>query len=191
MVYYDCVIDRQYTRGLTERQSIRTIVDAGANVGMATVAFLVACPSAQVLAIEPDPTNALVLRENVRAFGTRVEVMEGAIADSHTPMALAAADRGTWAAHVVVTAEGVLPTITPEECIAHFGDKVDVFKIDIEGAEIALFSSPQPSWLSRTRTLLIEPENATSAALVEEATRRNRMKRVYAYRDVVGYRCAP
>jgi FkbM family methyltransferase len=187
LVYYDCLIDRQYTRALSRRQAVRTIVDAGANVGMATVAFLIACPNARLLAIEPDSSNAMMLRENVRAFGDVVEVLEGAIVATHTPIALAARDRGTWAAHVEDAPVGLLRTITPNECVLRFAPELDVFKIDIEGAEIALFNAADLTWLSRTRLLLVEPENAGSAVLVEHVTRRSNMNRTYAYRDVIGY----
>jgi FkbM family methyltransferase len=166
---------------------IRTIVDAGANVGMATVAFLTACPDARVLAIEPDASNAMMLRENVRAFGPPVEVLEGAICATHAPVALASRDRGTWAAHVEDAPEGLLTTITPNECALGLAPELDVFKIDIEGAEIALFMAADLTWLSRTRLLLVEPENAASAVLVERVTRHSGMNRAYAYRDVVGY----
>jgi FkbM family methyltransferase len=191
MVYYDCIIDRQYTRALGARTiDIRTILDAGANVGMASVAFLTACPNARLLAVECDPENAGVARRNLSQFHSRADLIEAAL--WHTPerIALADGERGTWASHVEPSESGDLATITPWGCMARLGGTVDIVKIDIEGAEIPLFSGVEASkWLTGVRRfLLIEPENELSANIVDEAMRRgSAFARSYAYRDVVGY----
>jgi FkbM family methyltransferase len=182
IVYYDCLIDRQYTRALEGTET--TIVDAGCNIGMASLAFLVACPNSRILAVECDPENAELARLNLKAFRHRVEVVEAALVPTHQPVALAAAGRGTWASHVEPARDGTLTTITPDECIDRMGRRVDVFKIDIEGGEQSL------TWgfLERCQTLLVEPETEEGLARIGREATRQGVRPFYAYRDVVGYR---
>ena len=192
LVYYDCLVDRQYTRPLSDiAGSVRTVLDAGGNVGMASIAFLSECPHARVLTIECDPVNAAVARENLRQYGDRVELLEAALWHERAAVSLAGAERGTWASHVVPTASGSVPTHTPDECIDRLGGTgIDIVKIDIEGAEIPLFSTREAGrWAARVHhQILVEPETAESASIIRHTlTSHWGFHPTYAYRDVVGY----
>ena len=196
LVYYDCLVDRQYTRPLTSiAGSVRTVLDAGGNIGMASIAFLSECPTARVLTIECDPVNAAVARENLRQYGERAELLEAALWHERAAVSLAGLERGTWASHVVPMANGSVATRTPDECIDWLGGTgVDIVKIDIEGAEIPLFNTREASrWAARVQhQILVEPETAESANIVEHnLTTHWGFQRTYAYRDVVGYARAP
>lgn len=48
---------------------IRCIVDAGANVGDAAVWYLARYPAATLVAVEPDPDNVALLRQNLAPWG--------------------------------------------------------------------------------------------------------------------------
>ena len=48
------------------RYRVETVVDIGANIGAFTLTARRMFPQATILAIEPDPENAMVLRENCR-----------------------------------------------------------------------------------------------------------------------------
>jgi FkbM family methyltransferase len=59
--------------------SIRSIAVFGANIGLPLSDLAVRYPSARLLAVEPSPENAAVLRRNVAALGDRVTVVEAAV----------------------------------------------------------------------------------------------------------------
>ncbi len=57
-----------------------TMYDVGANVGLISVP-LAANPQLRVVAFEPDPHNAMLLRANIAAAGVNVEVVHAAVAN--------------------------------------------------------------------------------------------------------------
>src|ERR1700756_2465044 len=81
---YDISHLRQYQRISRMYQNILAsgrlpiIIDAGANVGAASIWFSMQFPAARVLALEPDPGNASMCRANTEKF-TNVKVVEAAI----------------------------------------------------------------------------------------------------------------
>jgi len=54
------------------------ILDAGANVGLATLVLAGLFPTALIVAVEPDPANSEMLRRNVSHL-SRVRTIEGAL----------------------------------------------------------------------------------------------------------------
>ena len=81
---YDFSWLKQYDRVLARYRAILAdgrqpvIIDAGANVGAASLWFAQAFPEAVIRAVEPDPDNAEVLRLNA-ASRPSIEVIQAAI----------------------------------------------------------------------------------------------------------------
>ena len=162
-------IERQY-RHPAVRSDLRTIIDCGANIGLTSLWFLNHCPSCRVLAIEPEPGNAAMLRRNVAAFGDRIRVLEAAVWTERTRVRLHAPGRGReWEHRVEPGSVGEVPTLLIEDLLDEMGvETVDLLKIDVEGAEIPIFSAPTP-WLRRVGTLLIELHGAEAERVVHAA----------------------
>jgi len=107
------------------------IVDIGANIGVSVNYFLSACPGAHILAYEADPAIFECLASNVAAGGGRVELFNQAVWDSATSLRFEqeGADGGRLSEHGAVTVQAVdVRTVLA-------GRKIDLLKIDIEGAE--------------------------------------------------------
>ena len=75
-VFWQVFIDRQYA-AVVPRIPPRFVLDCGANVGYTTAYFLNRFPSARVVAVEPDPGNAALLRRNVAPYLTTRSRYEG------------------------------------------------------------------------------------------------------------------
>jgi hypothetical protein len=60
---------------------------------------------------------------------------------------------------------------------------IDVFKIDIEGAETALFSGPCDDWLERTRVIMTEIHSPEADRAVRRAVARHRYE-YHRHREV-------
>ena len=128
---------------------VATIVDAGANIGLASLYLATAFPRAHILAIEPDMDNYELLVRNVDALGTRVSVVRGAFWPRNEPLRMADAgfrDGRHWARAVERSGRSPRPAaphlevIPPAEAAARLGvARVDLLKIDIEGAEAEFF----------------------------------------------------
>jgi FkbM family methyltransferase len=152
-------------RGL---ENIRTIVDCGANIGLASLYLLDRYPLARLLAIEPDPGNAAMCRQNLFSSGGRVCVETMGIwshGDWGRPARLrldrSAGDRRDWSITVreAGVAEEADATGVSMSAICQRTGEIDLLKIDVEGAEELIFSGSSVSWLARVRNIAIELHN--------------------------------
>ncbi len=165
------VFVRHEYRRLQALTQIDTIIDAGANIGAASVLFLTMFPKARLIAIEPDPGNAAVLRRNLEPYGERVTVGEAALWPKAEPLQLVHAqfrDRLDWSIQVKpADAEKTVDGLTVQQLLDHSRwHAIDLLKIDIEGAEIELFRG-DTSWLKRVKNLCIELHGLEAVRLVE------------------------
>ncbi len=132
------------------------IVDAGANIGAASLWFGHDYPQAHIVAVEPDPSNAAILRRNIAHRSNHV-VMEAAIGAERGFVSLVNEGLG-WAVQTR-RAETGLPVVTVENAFAaSTGDTPFIVKIDIEGFERDLFAT-NTSWLEQCFAVIIEPHD--------------------------------
>ena len=132
------------------------VLDIGANLGYYTTLF--AARAAQVFAIEPAPTTLSLLRHNVRRHAN-VTVCPVAIgdADCHTYLFL---DRNNAGNHqvfadssrrAVEVRQVTVDTLVRERRIP----RVDLIKIDIQGAEAAAFRGMQQTLAANPRAIIV------------------------------------
>lgn len=130
------------------------IVDAGANMGAASLWFAHAFPAAQIVAIEPEPNNAALLRRNV---GTRATVLECALGG--TPGHVSVIVGGKSDAAQTARADSGIPIVTVDQAFAKVPNGAPfVLKIDIEGFEKDLFAG-DCRWLDRIPFVIVEPHD--------------------------------
>jgi FkbM family methyltransferase len=151
-----------------------TLIDCGANVGCASAWFLSRYPSLRVVAVEPEPQNAHMLRRNLRPYGSRATVIEAAVWSRAARLRLVPGEEGReWATHVVECGpdepHDLLAVDIPRLIDLAGGGPVDVLKIDIEGAERELFAAGTPQWLSAVHNLVIEVHGPELELLMSEA----------------------
>ncbi len=143
----------------------RTIVDAGANVGFASVYFANQFPDARIIAIEPEPSNFELLKRNVAPY-PNVTPLLGALWNSDSQINLLDGGDGHWsfmtqaaedaASEPLGAVTGTVPAFTvPTLMRTHMLDSIDIFKVDIEGAERELFADAG-AWIDRVDALIVE-----------------------------------
>ena len=144
---------------------VRTVVDAGANVGFSAVFFACRFPQARIIAVEPQSENFRLLRRNV-AFYPNVTPVEAAIWSRDTEVGLAnPADRvDSYRYEPAAIADPVQALSVPSLLKRFAVDTVDVLKVDIEGAEQELFAA-QPSWVHRVRMFIVELHGGEAAEI--------------------------
>lgn len=157
VVYEDVLLNRQYAIDLPF--SPLTIVDAGANIGMASIYYANRYPMAKIIAIEPEGSNFELLLRNVARYSNVVAIQaalwnrDGWISVGQPDPATGAS--GSWA---FVTHEGQgrqVRAITMQTLMAEMKlESIDVLKVDIEGAEKEVFE--RCNWLDRIRAIVIE-----------------------------------
>jgi FkbM family methyltransferase len=138
------------------------IVDCGANVGYSSLYFAARYPSARIIAIEPDASNFEVLEQNVQDVPT-IAPVRAAIWNVSKKLALADGGVGHWGMRVAFGGDDQVPEdsdlvegVTIPKLMSRYSfPRIDLLKVDIEGAELELFSE-QPQWLERVKVIAIE-----------------------------------
>lgn len=140
----------------------RVIVDAGANIGLASIYFANKYPAASIIALEPERSNFELLRENVRAY-PRVTPVQAALWNRNDEINLVDPGLGKWgfmteardsprsrpACHTV-------RAMTVDQVMQDHGlEKIDILKVDIEGAEKEVFAD-STAWIDRVDAIIIE-----------------------------------
>lgn len=152
-------LDRDYD--IDNMENIEFIVDAGANIGLASIFFANQYPGAKILAIEPEKSNFDVLKRNVSNY-PRVVPINAALWNHSGHIKLVDPGRG---AHGFITTETPVspecptestPSVTLEDLMSAYSiPRIDLLKVDIEGAEKEVFESSDP-WINRVSTIIIE-----------------------------------
>ena len=152
-------VDQEYNFELPGFQP-RLIIDAGANVGYASLFFAHRFPAAQIISIEPEGANFQLLKANTAAY-PNIRPVQAALWNRPTRLAIANPDAASWEFQVreadPQAAAGGLTAVTIPELIQMSGcERVSVLKLDIEGAEKDLFSSGAAEWLGLVDLIIIE-----------------------------------
>lgn len=149
----EIVVNRIYaspevTRILSEISGPPRVVDLGANIGLFSLRMQAERPDATIIAVEPDPSNARMLKATAVANDAPWTVIE----------ACAATEDGTVlfeAGRFLESSTGDAGQPTPAVDVLPFLIDADVVKIDIEGAELALLEDPRFRQ-TRARIVLLE-----------------------------------
>jgi FkbM family methyltransferase len=121
----------------------KTIVDGGANIGMATLYFANRFPAAKIIAVEPETENAKRLRSTCSKL-PNVTIIQAALWPEKSNVGLFDVGRGAYAYSVNqnrgAKSIATVPTVTMQELLERLGGQIDLLKLDVEGAERELFS---------------------------------------------------
>jgi FkbM family methyltransferase len=144
-------------------EKVEYIIDCGANIGCTTYMLLSHFAHAQAIVVEPDQSNMALCRKNLGIFGKRVKFVEAAVWNTNGPLVIERSgfrDGLEWSIHVRNADDGEVGDIsgvTIDQLITDASfPRVDLIKMDIEGAEATVFDSHAGSWLCNTRSLVIE-----------------------------------
>jgi len=152
----------------------KIIVDAGANIGMASIYFARRYPGARILAIEAEADNFRMLQRNVASYPC-VFPIHAALWNTDGEITIGLPDSasgqdGEWG-YVAGECGALVRAITMATLMREYGiDRIDLLKVDIEGAEKEVFE--RPSFLGRVQYLMIETHDrfkAGCAAAVRNA----------------------
>jgi FkbM family methyltransferase len=135
------------------------IIDAGANIGVATLYFRRLFPTARIISIEPQPVSAALLRANVGSQPIeKGEVLECALTGDGQPRPLVGEGITAKLAEAgdkkpSETRDNLVKAVTLQDVMAN--DRIDILKLDIEGAELEVIQSSTTD-LQRVDQLIAE-----------------------------------
>jgi FkbM family methyltransferase len=136
-----------------------TVIDGGANVGCFSVLMANRYPAARILAVEPAASNFALLRRNTAAY-PNIHAVHCGLWNRDTRLAVVDVGLGEWGLQVTEAAAEeprAIQSISIGGLMAQHGlSKIDLLKLDVEGAEEAIFESGYECWLPRTKVIVIE-----------------------------------
>jgi FkbM family methyltransferase len=134
---------------------VRVIVDCGANVGITSLFLAARYPNATILSVEPHPENFALLEANVGQV-PRITPIRACVTGRPQSAIRFTIDQAAWGNRIATDADGVLvPAITIDELCNKYGlAKIDLLKLDIEGAEEHVLENG--SFLARTELIIVE-----------------------------------
>jgi FkbM family methyltransferase len=157
-VYKKIFIDEEYA--LPFDSSILSILDLGANTGMAALYFHRAFPNAQIVTVEPDPANFEILTRNLNGI-PNVKPIRAAVWTHDGEIQLFDPGIGAWGLQVRENATSSTPSVSvpaislPSLLREFPSGHLDLLKIDIEGAEKEILENAD-SWMPSVTAVVIE-----------------------------------
>jgi FkbM family methyltransferase len=158
LTFHEVVSDEIYKTVLSHLKECRTIIDLGANIGLASRYFAAHYPNCQIVAVEPNPDTFRVLTENLKDF-PNAKLVEAAVWASETSLSGTSDPNHFSAFAVLEDNHGRMRGIPISKIIAMCEQaRVDLLKVDIEGAETQLFKGDL-NWLRQVKCIAIEFHN--------------------------------
>lgn len=158
---------------IDQHSEIESIIDAGANIGCASILLNSYFPNAQIVCVEPETSNAEILYKNIKLNGLEdlIQVEQKALWNVATSLELQQIDYSHDGFHVMNGLShgsvDTVPTITTEQIMMKYNmPRVNIFKIDVEGAEKTLFEDEQckESFIPKTDNIIMEVHPAYISA---------------------------
>ncbi len=160
--YQQIFIDQEYDFQVDTPPEV--IIDAGANIGLASIYFANRYPEAKIIAIEPERTNFELLKENTAPY-SQIIPLQAALWNKNEEIDLIDPGQGNWAFMTTTgnpsdapphNARHKVKALTIDQILQDYAlAKVDILKIDIEGAEKEVFSDSS-SWIDKVDSLIVE-----------------------------------
>jgi FkbM family methyltransferase len=142
-------------------KSPETIIDLGANIGMATLYLANQFSNSRILAVEPEPANFGMLNKNVQSLirAGRCKTLRAAVWNEDGDADLGSAGEGVfWSFYAKAggNSASAVPARSMNSLVRESGfETVDLVKVDIEGGETQMFRG-NLDWLDRVRAIAIE-----------------------------------
>jgi FkbM family methyltransferase len=154
-IFRQVFLEQQYKLDELLSLDAKRIIDAGANIGCASLYFSKIFPGAEIVAIEPENSNFQLLKRNTAGY-KKIACKHAALWGKNEMVSIANPEAEAASFMVQQTAESSIEGFTVDYILnENDWDTVDIVKIDIEGAEKEVFAE-NCNWLSKTKVLIVE-----------------------------------
>ena len=137
-----------------------SIVDAGANIGLASVYFASRFPDARIVALEMEQSNFELLKRNTKPY-PNITCLQKALWSGQKQLSIVNPTDEPWAFRVSEAVSGnaalSVMSLGVTDMIKEFAhQQIDLLKIDIEGAEKEIFQNGMDHWIDRVGMIAVE-----------------------------------
>jgi len=155
-IFDQVFVEQQYRFPDKFKGEVKWIIDAGANIGMASVYFSNRFPGAKIFSIEPDAGNFNLLQKNTSGY-PNITCIQAALWDKEEMLDIG--NKTQLSAGYIVEhtkKNNGIPGITIQGILNKYEmNEVNIVKIDIEGAEERVFSS-STEWINQSECIIVE-----------------------------------
>lgn len=168
-VFDQIFLEREY-RCIDDFPDAGLIIDCGAYVGYSSAYLLSRFQNADLVAIEPDADNYSLLTKNLKPYKDRVKTLNSGVWSHSTPLTMSEIVYGTgeaWSHQVRECRPGETALFSGVDIGGILKgsrhSRISILKIDIEGAEGVIFSSPSyKAWIDKVDIIMIELHDNSS-----------------------------
>lgn len=156
-IFYQIFQKNEYQ--ITFNEAPKTIIDCGANIGLASVYFKNKFPNSKIIAIEPEKSNFELLLKNTEKYPD-IHCINCGI--WHKTCSLEMQPNTHEKCGFIFTetngnSQNTVQALSLPEIMEKFKlQQIDLLKIDIEGSEKELFENNSSAWLSKCNCIIIE-----------------------------------
>ncbi len=156
-VFKKVFIDCEYS--LPFEMTPRSILDLGANIGLASLFYAQRYPAAKIVAVEPSLNNVEILKRNTLDW-PNIRVVQAAAWNTDGTVNLVDPGIGHWGMQVAAAdltrAPSPVAALTVSTLLKQNDiDHLDLLKVDIEGAEKEVFETSD-EWMKCVSAVVIE-----------------------------------
>lgn len=156
-IFAQIFINEEYKLGIQNMPPPDVIIDCGANIGLATIYFKHWFPEATIYAFEPAYSNYIQLQKNIAHYNN-IKIYNKAIWNEtkRLQINLQAPYDSISVTQNYNDKNNMVDAISLDDFLMKNAiDKIDLLKIDIEGAEFPLFSK-NLDWIDKTNKIIVE-----------------------------------
>jgi FkbM family methyltransferase len=157
-LFEEIIQHNEYAMDLPAEPTV--IVDAGANIGLASVYFANVFPAARIFAIEPEHANFELLRINAAPYENITPICAALWKDS-AALVMTNPQSGYWGFQIQERShenhdDPTVPGVTMDDLISTYRlASIDLLKVDVEGAEKEIFEHSS-GWIDHVDGIAIE-----------------------------------
>lgn len=158
-IFEQVFIEQQYKFDYAEDRSVKWIIDAGANIGLAAIFFSEKYPDAKIISIEPDKNNFELLKKNTLNY-PNVYPVNAALWYQNELLDISNKDEKS-AGYMIESAkesnENLIQAVTVSGLMEQYKiNEISILKLDIEGSEKEIFQYGSAEWLPHCKAVITE-----------------------------------
>lgn len=148
-----------YLMRLVRSKNVRTCLDIGANIGLASLVMAELVPAGTIFSFEPKPETFAHLEDNVdRNWGwNQISPQPFALGNTSGPIKFAADENMSHAAHISVDGTGIdIEQKRVDDFLWGRHLTIDFIKIDVEGFELSVLEGAKETLIRHRPSILLE-----------------------------------